>query len=149
MVFTVVYLAIPFLPAALLQSPPVPSTPPAQAPAPQSPAQQLPPQRPPLGIVVVDAAHGGTDSGARGESGVIEKDVVATLAQSLKREFERQGVRVVLTRPGDTAASFDDRAAIANALPGAVFLTLHVASSGPAGTAIAYTLGPPAAPART
>jgi N-acetylmuramoyl-L-alanine amidase len=99
--------------------------------------------------VVIDAAHGGTDTGARGESGVEEKEIVASLAQSLRREFERQGVRVVLTRTGDATSSFDDRAAIANALPGAVFVTLHVASGGEPSTAMAYSLadipaGPPA-----
>jgi N-acetylmuramoyl-L-alanine amidase len=145
--FPAVILTVPLLAAALLQTSPEQTPAPQPTPAPQAPASQSPPPRPALGIVVIDAAHGGTDSGARGESGVIEKDVVATLAQSLKHEFERQGVRVVLTRSGDLAPSFADRAALANALPGAVFLTLHVASSGPVGTAIAYSLAPPAAPA--
>ena len=94
--------------------------------------------------MVLDAAHGGTDSGARGENGVVEKDVVATLAQSLRREFERQGLRVVMTRAGDAAPSLDDRAAVANSLPGSVFLTLHVASTGQAGTATVYSLAQPA-----
>ena len=138
------------LAAALLQSPPA-QTPAVQSPALQSPAPQTPaappaPQRPALGTIVIDAAHGGTDSGARGESGVVEKEVVAALAHSMRREIERQGLRVVLTRTGDGAPSFDDRATIANANPGAIFVTLHVASSGPAGTAIAYSLPqPPAA----
>jgi N-acetylmuramoyl-L-alanine amidase len=149
MVFPAVLLAVPLLATALLQTAPEQAPAPQQTPAPQLPAPQVPPPRPALGIVVIDAAHGGTDNGARGENGVIEKDVVATLAQSLKHEFERQGARVVLTRSGDLAPSFADRAALANALPGAVFLTLHVASSGPAGTAIAYSLAPPAAPATT
>ena len=145
---------MPLLAAALLQGPPLQSQAPApqpsgpQASAPQASAPQAPGPRSTLGTVVIDAAHGGTDSGARGEGGVVEKEVVASLAQSLKREFERQGLRVVLTRGGDSTSGFDDRAAIANALPGAVFLTLHVASSGEAGTAIAYSLaGTAAAPA--
>jgi N-acetylmuramoyl-L-alanine amidase len=77
----------------------------------------------------------------------VEKEVVASLAQSLKREFERQGLRVVLTRTGDNTSGFEDRAAIANALPGAVFLSLHVASSGQAGTAVVYSLAETAAAA--
>lgn len=80
---------------------------------------------------------------------MIEKDVVAALAQFLKFDLERRGLRVVLTRPGDTALSFEDRAALANAFPGAIFLTLHVASSGQPGTAIAYSLAPLAASAPT
>lgn len=144
MMFPAAFLAMPLLAAALLQTSPAQTPAPQQTPVPQAPAPQLPPQRPALGIVVIDAAHGGTDSGARGESGVVEKEVVASLAQALRRDFERQGMRVVLTRSGDTAPSFDNRAALANALPGAVFLTLHIASSGPAGTAVAYSLAPPA-----
>lgn len=70
---------------------------------------------------------------------MVEKDVVLFLALALERELERQGMRVVLTRQGDTAASFDDRAAIANALYNAVFLSLHVSSSGKPGTATAYS----------
>jgi N-acetylmuramoyl-L-alanine amidase len=133
--------------AAVLQNTPA-QTPAPQAPATQSPAPQAPaaPQRAALGTIVIDAAHGGTDSGARGGSGVVEKDVVALLAQAMRGEMERQGLRVVLTRTGDKAPSFDDRASIANAIPGAIFVSLHVASSGPAGTAIAYSLPqPPAA----
>jgi N-acetylmuramoyl-L-alanine amidase len=88
---------------------------------------------------VIDPAHGATDNGAKGEEGVAEKDVVLFLAQALKRELERQGMRVILTRQGDTAASFDDRAVIANAMPRAVFLSLHVSSTGKLGTATAYS----------
>lgn len=112
-------------------------------PAAQAPESQPAPPRSPLGTVVLDAAHGGTDSGARGEGGIVEKEVVASLAQSLRHELERRGVRVVFTRQGDGAPSFDDRAAIANAFPGAIFLSLHVASSGPAATAVAYSLAQP------
>ena len=144
--FPAVFATMPLLAAALLQSPPPQSQAPApQVSTPQASAPQAPSPRSSLGTVVIDAAHGGTDTGARGESGVVEKEVVASLAQSLKREFERQGLRVVLTRAGDSTSSFDDRAAIANTVPGAVFLTLHVASSGEASTAIAYSLADTAA----
>jgi N-acetylmuramoyl-L-alanine amidase len=144
---------MPLFAAAPLQSQNIPAPSPApQAPAAQAPAPETSSPRSALGIVVIDAAHGGTDSGARGESGIEEKEIVASLAQSMKRELERQGLRVVLTRTGDATFSFDDRAAIANALPGAVFVTLHVASLGEPGTAIAYSLadipaGPPASDA--
>jgi N-acetylmuramoyl-L-alanine amidase len=145
-VFPAAFLVLPLLAAALPQTPAPQDPSPQQAPVPQTPELLPFPQRPTLGTVVIDAAHGGIDSGARGETGVVEKDVVATLAQVLKLELERQGARVILTRSGDAAPSFDDRAAVANALPGAIFVSLHVASSGPAGTAIAYSLAPLPAP---
>ena len=65
-----------------------------------------------------------------------------TFARVLRAEFERQGWRVVLTRPGNENPSFDDRAAIANAERDAVFLSLHVSSTGAAGTARAYYFDP-------
>ncbi len=115
----------------------------SSTPQPQLPPPPIPRPAPPLGVLVIDPAHGATDSGAKGEKGVAEKDVVLFLAQSLKWELERQGIRVILTRQGDSAASFDDRAAIANVLPNAVFLSLHVSSTGKPGIATAYSQTPP------
>lgn len=115
----------------------------AQAPPPaasQTPTTQAAPvvPRPPLNVVVLDPGHGGTDAGARGASGIVEKDVVLSLARAVQGQLEQQGFRVVLTRQADENPSFDDRAATANAQRGALFISLHVSSSGPAGTARAY-----------
>jgi len=121
-----------------------PPTPPPSSPAPpQAPASQVPTPIPTppahVGpIVVLDPGHGGTDTGARGQSGAIEKDVVLQYAMVVRGELESQGFRVVLTRTDDSNPSYDDRAAIANAYRDAVFVSLHVASSGTAGTARAY-----------
>lgn len=93
-------------------------------------------------VVVLDPAHGGTDAGARGASGILEKDVVLQLAQAVRAELVRAGFRVVLTRQGDDNPSFDDRAALANAYRHAVFLTLHAASTGPTGAVRAYYHNP-------
>ncbi len=99
-------------------------------------------------MVVLDPGHGGTDPGARGTSGIIEKDVTLVLARIVQQQLEHQGFRVVLTRQqADENPSFDDRAAIANAERGAVFVSLHVSSIGAAGTATAFYL--PALPAIT
>jgi N-acetylmuramoyl-L-alanine amidase len=99
-----------------------------------------------LAVVVLDAAHGGTDPGARGANGVVEKDVVLALTRIVRSELERLGFRVVLTREGDQNPSFDDRAAIANAQHGGIFISLHVSSTGPGGTARAYSYESSAAP---
>lgn len=117
--------------------------PPAQFPPP------LPPERPampPPATVILDPAHGGQDSGAHGdpsEEGAVEKDLVLVIALGMRRELERQGIRVVLTRQSDTAVSIDDRAAVANALGAGYFVSLHVGSTGEANTAQAYSFGTP------
>jgi N-acetylmuramoyl-L-alanine amidase len=90
--------------------------------------------------VVLDAAHGGADSGARGAAGLQEKEIVLVLARQLAAQVERQGLQVVWTRRGDENPSFDERAAAANAQRGAVFISLHVGSTGTPGTARAYFL---------
>jgi N-acetylmuramoyl-L-alanine amidase len=124
------------------QAPALQASPQAQgAPVPGAPLQSLPATAPPqrvLGTVVLDPGHGGADSGARGATGAIEKDVVLLMSRAVRSELERQGLRVVMTREGDQNPSFDDRAAIANAQHNAVFVSLHVSSTGTAGTARVY-----------
>lgn len=89
-------------------------------------------------MIVLDPAHGGTDTGARGETGALEKDLVLDYAHMARSELESQGFHVVLTRTGDTNVSFADRAAIANSYRNAIFITLHVASTGAFGTVRTY-----------
>jgi N-acetylmuramoyl-L-alanine amidase len=149
-------LLFSFAAASCLLSPPWAAA--QQAPAPQqipaqqqTPAQpQFPPPQPaapsptpsspvPSGpVIVLDPAHGGTDTGARGENGLAEKDVVLQIARTLRAQFEVHGYRVVMTRNDDSNPSYDDRAAIANANRDAIFITLHVGSTGKVGTVRAY-----------
>jgi len=120
------------------------STPPSQAPsASQQPAPtQAPPapqERPHIGpVIILDPAHGGADTGGRGTNGVAEKDITLVLARFVRMDLERQGFRAVLTRNEDSFVGFDDRAAISNAHRDAVFITIHIASTGSAGTVRAY-----------
>jgi N-acetylmuramoyl-L-alanine amidase len=116
------------------------------------PPQQLSPNQNPattpaprIGpVVVINPAHGGTDNGARGPNGEVEKDVVLIFARMARSEFERQGYRVVMTRNDDSNPSYEDRAAIANAYRDAIFISLHVSSTGQIGTARAYSYQPSA-----
>ena len=97
-----------------------------------------------VAVVVLDPAHGGSDSGARG-SGTIESDVVLDFGRAIRVALEAKGFRTVLTREGNQSPSFDDRSALVNGLADAIFVSLHVSSTGPAGTARAYfCLLPPA-----
>ncbi len=89
-------------------------------------------------MVVIDPAHGGADAGGRGTEGIRESDVVLEFAAQLRKDLEAQGFQVVQTREGNDNPSFDDRSARANAQHGAVFVTLHVGSTGVTGTARVY-----------
>jgi N-acetylmuramoyl-L-alanine amidase len=91
-----------------------------------------------LNIVVLDPAHGGTDQGARGTEGISESDEILQFAAATKKALEAQGFQVILTREGNDNPSFDDRSARANAQRGAVFITMHIASTGLTGTARVY-----------
>ncbi|HVB86469.1 MAG TPA: N-acetylmuramoyl-L-alanine amidase [Candidatus Dormibacteraeota bacterium] len=121
---------------------------PTPAPAPASNKPQLPaaashlndapsPLVPPP-VIILDPAHGGTNTGARGESGLVEKDVVLQIARTLQAQLENHGYRVLMTRTDDSNPSYDDRAAIANAYRNAIFITLHVGSTGKIGTVRTY-----------
>ena len=110
---------------------------PGTASAPQVPP---PPQRPGLNIVVLDPAHGGTDLGARGTGGMRESDIVLEFAAQLRTALEAQGFQVIQTRQGNANPSFDDRSAMANAQRGAIFVTLHIASTGVMGTVRVYVM---------
>jgi N-acetylmuramoyl-L-alanine amidase len=122
----------------------LPSTPGAGSP--QAPPAQLPPNPLPTPaqpsysgpVIVIDPAHGGTDPGARGQNGPIEKEIVQQFARAVRVELVRQGYRVALTRDDDSNPSYDDRAAFANSYHDAIVVSLHVSSTGAAGTARVY-----------
>ncbi len=106
------------------------------------------PQQPASGVAVIvqqpgspiATPHGGTDPGARGAQGIRESDLVLDLTVQVRRALEAQGFQVLQTRSGNENPSFDDRSTLANAQRGAVFVTLHIASTGLPGTARVYTM---------
>ena len=96
----------------------------------------------PFDTVVVDAGHGGHDSGARGVYGY-EKDFTLAMALSLNNALRQRGLRVVMTRSTDEFISLGGRAEIANATPRSIFVSLHFNSSGPAASGIeTFALSP-------
>jgi N-acetylmuramoyl-L-alanine amidase len=105
-----------------------------------TPTQNVTPAQAGLNIVVLDPAHGGTDLGARGTGGIHESDIVLEFAAQVRTALEAQGFQVVQTRQGNANPSFDDRSAMANAQRGAIFVTLHIASTGTPGTARVYVM---------
>ena len=113
----------------------------------QNAPPQSDPAQPPLSsvpedisnrAVVLDPAHGGADFGARGPTGLAESDVVLDFARAARIALEAQRIRVLLTREGNQDPSFNDRSAMVNGLRNALFISLHVSSGGPVGTARAY-----------
>ena len=78
--------------------------------------------------------------GARGTEGIRESEVVLQFAAETKRALEAQGFQVLMTREGNDNPSFDDRSARVNAQRGAIFITLHIASTGLPGTVRTYVM---------
>jgi N-acetylmuramoyl-L-alanine amidase len=91
--------------------------------------------------VVLDPAHGGPDAGSRGAAGVVESEIVLNFARAIRQTLQTQGFRVLLTREGNQDPSFDDRSSMINGLRNALFITLHVSSTGPVGTVRTYSYG--------
>jgi N-acetylmuramoyl-L-alanine amidase len=72
--------------------------------------------------------------------GIRESDLVLTLAAQIRAALEKQGFSVVQTRQSNNNPSLDDRSAMANAQRGAIFVSLHIGSTGLPGTVRVYTL---------
>ncbi|HYB54140.1 MAG TPA: N-acetylmuramoyl-L-alanine amidase, partial [Thermoanaerobaculia bacterium] len=80
--------------------------------------------------IVVDAGHGGPETGAIGHGGLQEKDITLQIARRLQAALTRaMTCRVVLTRDSDEAISLDDRTSIANHEKADLFLSIHANSS--------------------
>ncbi|MBF0594943.1 MAG: N-acetylmuramoyl-L-alanine amidase [Candidatus Omnitrophica bacterium] len=75
--------------------------------------------------VVVDAGHGGKDSGALGVSGLKEKDINLDIARRVKKDFEAAGVEAVMTRDTDDFITLADRTAIASRPDTDLFVSIH------------------------
>lgn len=81
-------------------------------------------------VVVIDAGHGGKDSGALGVSGKREKDIALASALTLKAQLERTGrYKVALTRDSDEFIELEDRVKIARAAKADLFISLHADSN--------------------
>lgn len=83
-----------------------------------------------VGRIVIDAGHGGHDSGTLGVGGLQEKDVVLDVALRLgKLLHERLGAEIIYTRSDDTFIPLETRTAIANKAQADLFLSIHANSS--------------------
>jgi N-acetylmuramoyl-L-alanine amidase len=83
-----------------------------------------------IGKIVIDAGHGGHDTGTIGPNGLLEKDLVLDVAKRLGRLLEtRLGAEVVYTRQDDTFIPLETRTAIANRERADLFISVHANSS--------------------
>jgi len=79
--------------------------------------------------VVIDAGHGGHDVGGIPQNLIPEKGVALDVALRLNNVLQRAGFKTILTRRDDTFIPLGTRAAIANAHPEAIFVSIHFDAS--------------------
>jgi N-acetylmuramoyl-L-alanine amidase len=120
--------------AAVGQQPPPPPTPPV-APGkpdlPPLPATPLPPQSIQAAFsVLIDAAHGGADTGARIGDHLLEKDLTLGFSVRLRSALAARGMAVVTTRESDANPPVNDRAGIANHALASACLVIHATATG-------------------
>jgi N-acetylmuramoyl-L-alanine amidase len=138
---------VPAVAPAIVHTSTVASTPPT-APASETPSYPVTPAPPTasgetslvraLGLkinrIVIDAGHGGHDSGTLGVGSIREKDVVLDVALRLgKLLHDRLGAEIVYTRSDDTFVPLETRTAIANTAQADLFISVHANSSPEAG----------------
>ena len=74
--------------------------------------------------IVIDPGHGGKDTGAQGKNSN-EKDIVLAVGKLLKKELEKEGFKVKMTRDKDVFIELGERANLANQWDGDLFISLH------------------------
>lgn len=60
-------------------------------------------------VIAVDAGHGGTNKGAFGITGIMEKDMTLLIAKELQQALIAEGTTVIMTRTKDTTYDNHDR----------------------------------------
>jgi N-acetylmuramoyl-L-alanine amidase len=113
----------------------------------QSIAQQPPPQPVPQApaarfVIVIDAAHGGDDTGAHLSSGQLEKAANLTLSVRLRSLLTARGFQVLTTRENDSFIELNRRAELANHVNASACISLHATESGSGVHLFASSLAP-------
>ncbi len=81
-------------------------------------------------VIVIDAGHGGVDPGATGVSGALEKDLVLSLATTVRDALESTGkYKVVMTRDTDIFLSLKARVAVGRRARADLFVSIHADSA--------------------
>jgi N-acetylmuramoyl-L-alanine amidase len=84
-----------------------------------------------IGRIVIDAGHGGHDTGTIGPTGLMEKDLCLDVALRLGKIIQQKlpGADIVFTRSDDTFIPLEERTHIANEAKADLFISIHANSS--------------------
>jgi len=84
-----------------------------------------------IGRIVIDAGHGGHDTGTIGPTGLMEKDICLDVALRLGKIIRQRlpGAEVVYTRSDDTFIPLEERTRVANEAKADLFISIHANSS--------------------
>lgn len=109
---------------------------PGEAPQTPAPTRSVPsatvasiPASSPKRVVVVDAGHGGIDSGTTGVDGTMEKNLVLDEALRLRSALQKRGYVVHLTRETDVYIPLRERVNVARGFDADLFISLHADSN--------------------
>jgi N-acetylmuramoyl-L-alanine amidase len=142
-------------PAPAVSAAPADTQPPVAAPAtdanvPVAPESPTPGQEQPAGtpsvsatpfLVMIDASHGGSETGVRFSETLLEKEITLMLAKRLQSELHERGIAATLLRSDDSTISADQRAVTVNEKRPALYVSLHAGGPG-TGVRVYTALGP-------
>jgi N-acetylmuramoyl-L-alanine amidase len=80
-------------------------------------------------IIAIDAGHGGSNKGAFGLTGVMEKDMTLAIAKELQTALEAEGAKVITTRLRDTTYDNHDRYTVYQQANPHLLISIHLNSS--------------------
>ncbi|NCU04861.1 MAG: N-acetylmuramoyl-L-alanine amidase [Chitinophagaceae bacterium] len=80
-------------------------------------------------VIAVDAGHGGSNKGAFGLTGVMEKDMTLAIAKELQAALEAEGATVITTRTKDTTYDNHDRYTVFQQANPHLLISIHLNSS--------------------
>jgi len=82
-------------------------------------------------VIVIDPGHGGSDPGAVGAKGTLEKTITTSASKELAARLNRSGrYTVILTRTNDNYVDHEDRLRIARKGQADLFISIHADSTG-------------------
>lgn len=78
-------------------------------------------------VIVIDAAHGGSDQGSLSSNGMSEKNLSLEIAKLIRDKGQPRGLNVILNRSSDETLSLDERVRYAKKSNADIFVSLHFA----------------------
>jgi N-acetylmuramoyl-L-alanine amidase len=80
-------------------------------------------------VIAIDAGHGGSNKGAFGLTGVMEKDMTLAISKELQTALEAEGAKVITTRTRDTTYDNHDRYTVFQQANPHLLISIHLNSS--------------------